>query len=92
MRLVGALTVAITVMLPVPFVEAHEQQAVVGGQRVQPTPKMIDELKKKHAKEQQARPHQETESPRPPQLPGGMKKDREKDGEGQDEGIARENE
>ncbi len=94
MRLVRALTAAMAIVLPVPFVEAHEQQAVVEGQRVQPTPKMIEELKKEHAKEQQARSlrHRETERTRPPQSPGGIKKDKEKDREGQDEGITRENE
>jgi hypothetical protein len=32
---------------------AHEQQAVVGGQRVQPTPDMIQKLKRDHAAENQ---------------------------------------
>lgn len=92
MKLVEGLTVAMAVLLFVASAEAHEQQAVVGGQHVQPTPKMIEELKKEHGRERQAKPAPQQSTGnrgRPSDSWMAGKDSKERTGKGYDEGGAR---
>lgn len=94
MKFIRVLTVATAVLLPVASSEAHEQQAVVGGQHVQPTPKMIEELKKEHARERRAKaaPQQSTgNTGRPSDSRMAGKDSKERTGKSHDEGIAHQN-
>lgn len=89
-RLMGyapVATILVTLLvaaLPSPA-DAHEQQSVVDGRRVQPTPEMIRKLQGEHARERNP-----ATAP-PPSTHAKPKKEKGRNGEKKDEGLAQQN-
>lgn len=69
---------------------AHEQRAVVDGKRVQPTPEMIQKLKREHPAENKRKAYRPDAESSPP---SHAQPDRKKgnSGVGKDEGLQKQN-
>ncbi|MGE5517132.1 MAG: hypothetical protein ACM31D_15105 [Bacteroidota bacterium] len=90
MKAMTTLAAALALTIAAHSAPAHEQQAVVDGRRVQPTPDTIRKLKREHTSEnEQKAGRRETGKPTPSQA----RPDREKgrNGVGRDEGFPKQN-